>query len=487
MKKSIFIAISSIFMIFSCGNGNADNVSGDSGGKEMTNSGTSGKAEPCQVKFSVRNLSGGAKAKVIHTIGSTNILMDSLKADAAGTMQLQADTALPGGLYFLLFTDDTFIQFILDQDQQFEMTLDKNDPITTMEVTNSLDNQLLYENLKWENNFQVEFGSVNAQLGAATPGTEDHKRLDEQKEALIAKRRAHVESFRERHPNSFFTIYKLAGQNPVLQEPLKANGSVDTVKQLAIYKSEYWNDVDFGDLRLLHTPVLFNKLKTYIKDLTPQVIDSIIKYADKVVTKAKANKEVFKFVVNYIAIEYRKSTIMGGEAIFVHMIDNYFTDEQAWWSNPKELSGIRREANEMRPSLIGNIGQDLNCKNPNGQYESLYDLGDKYKVLYMWSYTCEHCQERTPVLAEVSKKYKSRGLEVYALCIDNEEAKWKSFIQKYGIAAVHNVWDPQYESDYYKKYHVDITPELYLLDKNNKIIAKDLHPNQLPEILDREL
>ena len=53
---------------------------------------------------------------------------------------------------------------------------------------------------------------------------------------------------------------------------------------------------------------------------------------------------------------------------------------------------------------------------------------------------------------------------------------------KYKTEGFVNVIDPQYESLYYKKYHIDITPELYIMDANNKIIAKDLHPNQIEPI-----
>jgi hypothetical protein len=91
------------------------------------------------------------------------------------------------------------------------------------------------------------------------------------------------------------------------------------------------------------------------------------------------------------------------------------------------------------------------------------------------------------MMKQVAEEWKSKGLEVYALCTNPDEAKWKQFIQQYGLQAFHNVYDPKYESRYYTKYHVDITPEVYVLNRNHEIIAKDLHPNQLKPILEKEL
>ena len=49
-----------------------------------------------------------------------------------------------------------------------------------------------------------------------------------------------------------------------------------------------------------------------------------------------------------------------------------------------------------------------------------------------------------------------------------------------------DVYDPALESRFHEKYFVDITPELYVLDKNNIIIGKNLKPEPLPEQYESE-
>jgi thiol-disulfide isomerase/thioredoxin len=473
MKKKLEYLLGiwiALFVLAGCGKQAAEND-----GQENA------KAEAAEIHFKLSNAPSG-QAKVIGTIGSTNYLVDSIMP-SQGEYLLKRDSAIPPGLYFLVLPNDVVFQFLLDKDQTFTLEANVANPLATAKVDGSLDNMLLYQNLLWEEGFQQRFQSMNNQLMALAADDPNRPNLQAQFDALVAERKAHVQTYRDKHPESFFTQFKMAGQNPDLRDIRKPDGSLDEQAQIFHYRNEYWDNTPLEDKRLLATPVIFNKLKTYITQITPQQHDSIVKYADIIIAKTRQDRELFKFVVNWIAIEYHEPKQMGLESVFVYIVDKYFTDQDAFWADQKELADIRREVNEMRPSLIGKIGQDLVCTNVRGQKESLYSLTSPATILYIWNYECEHCQERTPVLKTVAEQYRQKGLQVFALCTGNDEKEWKAFIQKYGIQSFHNVWDPKYESEFYKKYHVDVTPELYVLDGNHKIIAKDLHPNQLEPIL----
>ncbi len=434
--------------------------------------------------FEIKGLPDGY-CRIIGMLGGQNYLVDSALSKA-GKLHYEQASLLPGGLYYMVFPDQrTFVQFLLDKDQAISLRSDVQDLVKNMKAEDTEDNALFYQNLQFENAFRTRFDSLEAEIAKTPAQSPNLAFLQRQRDQLASDRKIHIASFAKNHPQSFFTVFKSAGQNPELQQPKKANGSLDTLRQLSLYRDAYFDNTALNDERLLRTPVVPNKLKTYITQLSPQSPDSVIKYADRAIAKTKGCAECTKFVVNWIAIQYEKPTIMGGEAILVHLVDKYFTDDVAatWFAGkPEELAKIRKKVNEMRPSMLGKIGQDLRAKNQNGEYESLYDLKTPVKIVFMYSYSCSHCQERAPVLREVYDKWQGK-VDVYALCLDPEEAKWKEFISKYHCEPFHNVTDPNMESRYYYKYHVDITPECYVLDQNNKIVAKDLHPNQLEPVI----
>lgn len=443
-------------------------------------------AQGTNIQFELKGAAAG-RFKVIGMLGGQNYLVDSMLSTKPGEIAWKRDTPVPGGLYYLVFPDGaTYLQMLLDKDQEFRMKGAMPDLIATMQVEGSIDNKLYYENLQFEVEFRRRLDSTDLALRSLPAGNMNRPFLENQRLKIVESRKQHLNGFRQKHPDSFFTVFKFAGQNPDLRMPRLPNGALDTLAQLRYYRDDYWNGTDLADERLLRTPVIPNKLKTYMTQLVPQAPDSVIKYADRIIAMSKECAECYKFLVNWIAIQYEKPTIMGGEAVLVHLVDKYFTDEVAYWfsDKPEELVKIRKKVNEMRPSLLGKTGQDIRCRGLDGNLTGLYELTGPAKILYMYSTSCSHCQERTPVLVDLLEStWKQHGLKVFALCLDPDEAKWKEFVAKYKMEGFVNVIDPKYESGYYKKYHMDITPELYILDANNKIIAKDLHPNQIDPVL----
>ena len=432
------------------------------------------------------NGAGNDFAKMLGAFGNQNFLIDSARSDANGKFVFEADSLFPKGFYYVMLgSDNSYFQLLLSDDQEFSMSAQKGNYVPTMKVEGCLDNELLYKNLQFEDDFNKRLAPVNAQLQNLAEGIADHTRVKAEQDKLIAERAAHVAWFSENHPNAFFTQFKISGQNPELTYPKLQSGELDLVTQVYRYRKAFFNGVDFNADWTIRTPVFANKLRKYIRELTPQNADSLIKYSDELIAKTKDNKELFKFTVNWIALEYKTPKTMGTEALYVHMIDTYWTPELAFWSNPEEIKGLRGEVNLMKPSLLGKIGQDIKAKNENGQEVSLYGLNTPIKVLYIYSYDCEHCQKETPDMVRVYNQWKDKGVGVFSLSTDKDRTKWLDFVKQNKMNFT-NVLDPDRSSKYERKYHIDITPELYVLDKNNKIIASNLSPEQLPEFLEAE-
>ena len=424
--------------------------------------------------------------KLLGVFGNQNYLIDSAKGDANGNYLFEADSAFPTGFYYaMLVSDNSFFQLLLDTDQEFKLEMRKGDLVNAMKVEGCQDNELLYKNLKFEAEFNTRLQPVTDQMAKLQAGTTAYNELKAKQDALVKERVDHVKWFADNHPAAFFTKFKLSGQNPDLTYPKLPNGELDQVAQVYQYRKDFFNNVDFGSESTLRTPVFANKLRKYIRELTPQNADSLIKYSDELIARTKANRELFKFTVNWIALEYKTPKTMGTEALYVHLIDKYWTTETAFWSNAEEIKGLRGEIGLMKPSLIGKTAQDVVATNEKGEPVSIYGMKSPVKVVFIYSYDCEHCQKEAPEMVQVYNQWKNRGLDVFALCTDKDKGKWLEFVRKNGMT-FQNAIDPERKSRYDHKYHIDITPELYVLDKNNRIIASNLSPAQLPEFLESE-
>ncbi|MCB0581962.1 MAG: redoxin domain-containing protein [Phaeodactylibacter sp.] len=355
-----------------------------------------------------------------------------------------------------------------------------------MEAEGSLDNELLYRNLDYETRYSAAVQEASARLQALAPESPEYRDVKKQVDELVTNRKAHLEEIFTRYPDAFFTRYKKAGQNPDPREVYKPDGTLDSALQVYFYRTDFWKDVDFSDPRLLRTPVIANKLQRYIKTLTVQHPDSINAAARFLVDQVLAYPEYFKFFANWITLQYQptKSTLMDSEAVFVFMVERYFTQERAFWSDSLQTWAIQKRASEMAASLVGKQAPDVRAPGPDGQYHSIYEITAPYIIVFMYNPTCDHCIEETPKLVRFYREWKDKGVEVFAIALDTEDAEWKDFIARNGMDWV-NVFDPTNRS-IYGKYWVDITPELYVLNPDRKIIGKNLKVHQVEEVIRRD-
>jgi peroxiredoxin len=231
--------------------------------------------------------------------------------------------------------------------------------------------------------------------------------------------------------------------------------------------------------------MIINKLKRYIEVLTPQNPDSIISAADHLMNRVENYPEYYKAFSNWIVKKYEptKTTLMDPEAVFVHMIQNYFTHEKALWADSLTINTIQQRAFEMAQSLVGKDAPNVISTDTKGNKKELLDMKAPYLVVYMFNPDCEHCQEQTPKLIDYYKKMNGE-IDVMAIAIETEEKLWKDYVKKTNMPFT-SVFDPTNRS-IYAKYYVDITPELYVINPDRKIIGKNLKVFQIQTIIDRD-
>lgn len=441
--------------------------------------------ESPDIRIQVEGLQPG-QAYLIGTFADQQFRVDSARVDEAGRMLFQQEKPYAAGLYYIWLPDKMALQILLDKDQTFALRTRAGELVAAMEVDGSVDNNLLYRNLKYEAAYTEAVNEASSRLRGLAPESTDYQKAKKEINELVAGRKAHLDELFAQHPDAFFTQYKKAGQNPDVREVFKTDGTLDSALQVYFYRTEFWQDVDFNDERLLHTPVIANKLQRYIKTLTVQHPDSINAAAKFLVDQVLEYPEYYKFFVNWIALQYQptKSTLMDSETIFVFMVENYITQERAFWSDSLQTWAIQKRAGEMAASLVGKPAPDVRAPGPDGQYYSIYEITAPYIIVFMYNPTCDHCIEETPKLVRFYQEWKGKGVEVFAIALDTEDAEWKNFIAQNDMDWI-NVFDPTNRS-IYGKYWVDITPELYLINPERKIIGKNLKTYQVEEVIRRD-
>ena len=404
-----------------------------------------------------------------------------------GNVIVARDEPLEPGMYILVLPDQvTNIQLLIDKDQEFTVRCAYPDVIGTIEIEGSTDNELFYESILFERTYQREYEQIRSALASAPEGSPQRAQLEEQRQAKVDERIAYVDGLIRKAPNSFFAKFKKAGQNPQLKDVRGPDGQVDRARQTALYLTDYWDEYDFSDARLLRTPVYSNKLASYFDRFLPQNADTIIRYADMLTRKSMVNDSVFKYTANYIGVKYQEPMFMGSDAVYTHMVRNFFTHDLAFWANEHEIDRLQQDAAIRYSCQIGRPAPDIEVTDPDGNTVSLLDNLDELLVLYIYTPECDNCRKETPQVKQIYDQWKNRGVTVFALCTDPDETIWKNYLSENNLDWV-NAYDPGASSGYTFKYHIDITPEIYVINRDGIVVGKDLKAFQLPTIFERNL
>ena len=183
-------------------------------GNEPTDSTERPPAENGNFTFRVEGMGAGA-VRLVGILNDQQFLVDERSSDANGLVQFQKDEPYRQGIYFALLPNNANFQFMITEDQTFTMSTNINDLVGQMKVDGSLDNALFYDNIRYENAYQQQLAPLNEQRNTLDENSVAYQQVEASREALIEKRRTDLQEIFDAHPNSFFTTFKKAGQNPV--------------------------------------------------------------------------------------------------------------------------------------------------------------------------------------------------------------------------------------------------------------------------------
>ena len=411
-----------------------------------------------------------------------------------GKLTFSGGKELEGGIYLVVLPGGKYFELIISE-QKFSFTTDKNDLVASMNFKNSRENTAFYQYLNFISVQQQKVAPLKEKLSSAKE--DEKKKIQKEINEVDNTVRDYREDFQSKYKDVFFSKIISATTDIVIPEtPLDSTGKPKENFPFYYFKNHFWDNMDFSDKRMLRTPVFFNKMDKYLEKLSPKHPDSIIVSADIMIEKARANKEVFKYVVSYITSTYERSKIMGMDAVFVHMVEKYYMTAQCDWVKEKQLEKIIERAKRISPNMIGKKPPNLVFKDTSNQYHSLYHLQAKYTLLFFYDPDCGHCKKETPKIKSVCDSLVKAGIDikVFAITTEFDIKKWKEFIKKFDVGNWINVGDIQFDeegnpvatSNWREQYDIHSTPVIYLLNKDKEIIAKRINDKQIVKIIKRE-
>jgi thiol-disulfide isomerase/thioredoxin len=428
--------------------------------------------------------------------GNTKVLADSCMLNDKGEGVFKANTKLTPGIYFIVSPKMSILfDFLVDEKQQFKISADTLD-LKNIQITGSKENELFQSYSKNINDLFVQLNEIEKNYKSAKNLQDSSKYKAEYiaKDKEIKEKR---QAFINQHPNTLMQFLLNTMQVPDPPAIPIVNGKADSLYPFKYVKEHYWDDIVFNDNRLLRTPFFEKKLDDYFKNYVSREPDSIIEEVQYLLTVAKTGKEIYPFLLFKFTNKYISPEFMGQDKVFLHLYQNFFAKGDTVLLNEASKQSLRDRAYSLMANQLGLPAPLLVLNDLENKKFSLYNIKAPYTLVAFWDPTCGHCKVEIPRLDSMYKaSWKALDIKVLSVNINIKEmAAWKNFINDHQLSDwIHGY---QTEEDLNKEikegrpttirqlYDVFKTPTFYLLDKDKKIIAKNLSIEQFNDFIQK--
>lgn len=414
-------------------------------------------------------------------------LLDTTTVNADGTFTFESEEPLDPGMYLVVLPpNNDFFQLIINKDERhLEVSTDISSLNKSFKVEGSKDNALLYEYVNTLGSLRPRADSLNQEMDSLAQDDPKRQKIQQQLENLNTNVVNLQRNIIESYPNSMTAKIIKLNQNVDIPE---FTGSKEEVQrqQYLFMREHYFDNIDLKDERLLRSPFLYQKIDFFVKKYHVQHPDTIIEAVDRVLEKMEEGSDMYKYYLSNFLNEYAASKIVGMDAVYVHLVENYYAKGKAPWTEEKQLKKIVDNATKLKPLLIGKTAPDFTAYTRNNKAISLHDVDSEYTILYFWRYDCGHCKKSTPVMKAFYENFKDKGVKIFAVCAkftDEVPPCWE-YIDDNEIANWIHVVDPFLRSKFTTIYDINSTPQVYVLDKDKTILSKKIGAEQLGEVMD---
>jgi len=132
---------------------------------------------------------------------------------------------------------------------------------------------------------------------------------------------------------------------------------------------------------------------------------------------------------------------------------------------------------------VGEIAPDFSAPSVDGTIRTLYASMGNYTIVDFWSSWCGPCRMQSPKLVELYSNYKDKGLNVVGVSLDQKKENWLKAIENDNLDWAHVSHLKRWEDPIAAQYGVTSIPQLFLLDQDGNVLARETNAEDLEPML----
>ena len=425
------------------------------------------------------------------------ILKDSVKPAGKCKFVFKGSNRYDDGMYSLVSMDKKlYLNFILDNNQHFEYSLDTTANLDYMTVKNSPENaeMLRFQKKSAQASKDANEWSNKCKKFEAAGKTDSADYYKEKLNNINDEMQAFIDDLITKNPDFLFSKMQKSYKAVEIPEYKTEVSEPDYMKQAAYYRLHYWDNVDLADHRFIYIPSFDPKMKDYfLKLLYHQEADTINKYIDIFLKKTEKDTFMYHYCTDWLSYQFETSKIIGHDAVFCHIVKTNQLAGKCYWLDEDVLALYQKRTKRLEPILIGKIAPELIIPDTTmpedmTQWHSSYKMEKPYTILWFYDPDCHFCKQESKKLREVYDSLQAigkRNFDVYAIANTSDISRWKKYVKENNYPWL-NVGGNKGNFDYLEYFNITSNPTMFIMEnKDHRIILnKRIEMSGIPQFLE---
>ena len=261
-------------------------------------------------------------------------------------------------------------------------------------------------------------------------------------------------------------------------EPVMLSWKLPKYRRDSIIEAHYFDYFNPVDSSYLNTNILKDKVDSFIT-IASNKVDKYGRQnknlllqgmaAQTYLDRIKDNNIFFNFYLNYLLKTYRANH---KETVFLYLYDLYLKPQEGdCESENPQFNWARDYVNILKNISKGSVAPDFKINDTL----RLSQIKTDYTILIFWASWCTHCHEMLPAIKEIIdnfSKQERNKLTTVAISLDTKRDEWQKYIKDNSMNSfLHFSELKGWKSQVVKIYNIIMTPSIFVLDRNKKIIA----------------
>lgn len=418
-----------------------------------------------QATFKIKGTIGNAKEKEIQLIGfngAKDLFLFKTKTDSVGNFVINYPKNYIGAASLQVKESASLIVLLNQENFSFTWTDCKN--FNSLQFANSKENDWFQKAYQINLEVQKRLAGLNYLLPLYQNEVSKKEWLTELEKEISYENSQFTAYLKQLPASSYVSSY--LNYRVILQNLQAENKS----KEVQIAAENSFLELQFNNSDLYHSGLIKEIFDEYLKQILKQQnkVD-ILTQLNSLSEKIKKNTIYSPLLLNeyceYLIQHYEQYGLTeAAEKLGLSLLN----DNQCSIDN-KRLPILE----QYRKMAVGNNAPALILINPQ-KNKSLTDLKSKYKIIIFGASWCEECTNEIPQLKEYGKPFKTKyDADLIFVSLDSNKEKYIEFVKD--LPFITSCDFKGWEGENVKNWYVFASPTIYILNDQNKIVAKPLN------------